>query len=58
MRRLKKKRLELGILQVTLAKKARTTQPAISYIERGCNASFDMQTRIANAMGMRVEDLL
>lgn len=58
MRQLKKKRLELGILQVTLAKKARTTQPAISYIERGCNASLGMQTRIAKALGVRVEDLL
>ena len=58
MRQLKKKRLELGILQVALAKKARITQPAVSYIERGCNASFEVQTRIANAMGMQVEDLL
>lgn len=58
MNRLRKKRLELGVLQVTLAKRARTTQASISRIEAGHFASSRMQDKIAKALGVRVRDLM
>lgn len=58
MRHLRATRIKLGFRQVDLAKKSRLTQPAISYIERGCNASPGVQLRIAKALGVGVEELL
>jgi transcriptional regulator with XRE-family HTH domain len=57
---LKELRLERGLTQVELAKKAKTVQPYIAYLESGekKNPSFAVLQRLAKALGVPLADLL
>lgn len=51
----KKKRLEEGITQTELAKKAHTDQKAISRIESGTTSvGVDLLQKVANALGTKI----
>jgi len=58
MTKLRKIRIGFGERQSDVARKARLTQAAISYIEQGGPASVPTQRRIAQALGVSVKALL
>ena len=57
---LKELRLKNGLTQVQLAKKAKTVQPYIAYLESGekKNPSFAVLQRLAKALKVTVAELV